>query len=126
MTKDEQKQLAKKYGVDLAEALSDMPPGLFKCGTTDDIIDDVQDGLKHGNTKSDDGPMEWWQKESRAANDCIVEILESYFEFIEIMERTLAKCTVPEKIKPMADALIKKRRADWQPILDKCKSMQGK
>lgn len=109
MTKDEQKQLAKKYGVDLAEALSDMSPGLFKCGFANYAV-----------------PMEWWQKESRAANDCIVEILESYFEFIEIMERTLAKCTVPEKIKPMADALIKKRRADWQPILDKSKSMQGK
>lgn len=53
------------------------------------------------------------------ALECVHDILESYMEFVDIMERTLAKCDVPKKIKPLADALIRQRRADWQPILDK-------
>ena len=33
--------------------------------------------------------LDIWQSESQAANDCIVEILESYMEFIDIFEKTI-------------------------------------
>ena len=66
-----------------------------------------------------------WGKESQAANDCIVEILESYMEFINIMESTLnCYAELPDKIEAMSKTLIAKRRNDWKPILEKAKKMQ--
>lgn len=68
---------------------------------------------------------EEWGKESQAANDCIVEILESYMEFINIMESTLnCYAELPDKIEAMSKTLIAKRRNDWKPILEKAKKMQ--
>lgn len=68
---------------------------------------------------------EEWFEESDAANDCIVEILESYMEFISIMESTLnCYAELPDKIENMSKALIAKRRNEWKPILDKAKEMQ--
>ena len=69
---------------------------------------------------------EEWFKESDAANDCIVEILESYFEFMEIFERTIKAQKITPHIKVMALELVKKRRAQWEPILQKAKEMQNK
>lgn len=60
-----------------------------------------------------------------AANDCIVEILESYMEFINIMESTLnCYAELPDKIEAMSKTLIAKRRNDWKPILEKVKKAQ--
>lgn len=68
---------------------------------------------------------EEWGQESQAANDCIVEILESYMEFIDIAHKTINKKN-PEKYLPMFTLLVAKRRADWEPILQKAKEMQSK
>ena len=59
--------------------------------------------------------------ESLAANDCIVEILESYMEFINIFEKTINAKDI-SKFKPLAQALINQRRKDWTPILEHCKN----
>lgn len=69
---------------------------------------------------------EEWDKESQAANDCIVEILESYFEFMNIFERTIKAQKITPPIKVMALELVKKRRAQWEPILQKAKETQNK
>ena len=69
---------------------------------------------------------EEWDKESQAANDCIVEILESYFEFMDIFERTVKAQRITPPIKVMARELVKKRRAQWEPILQKVKESQNK
>lgn len=67
---------------------------------------------------------EEWDKESQAANDSIVEILESYMEFIDIMELTIKKHCDSKNTQELAQALITRRRNDWKPILDKAKKMQ--
>lgn len=67
---------------------------------------------------------EEWFSESDAANDCIVEILESYFEFMEIFERTIKAQKITPSIKVLALNLVTKRREDWKPILDKAKELQ--
>lgn len=69
---------------------------------------------------------EEWDKESDAANDCIVEILESYMEFMNIFERTIKAQKITPPIKVMALELVKKRRAQWEPILQKAKEMKNK
>lgn len=69
---------------------------------------------------------EEWGKESQAANDCVVEILDSYFEFMDIFERTIKAQKITPHIKVMALELAKKRRAQWEPILQKAKEMQNK
>ena len=69
---------------------------------------------------------EEWDKESQAANDCIVEILESYFEFMEIFERTIKAQKITPSIKVLALNLVTKRRKEWEPILQKAKEMQNK
>ena len=69
---------------------------------------------------------EEWNKESDAANDCIFEILESYFEFMNIFERTIKAQKITPPIKVMALELVKKRRTQWEPILQKAKEMKNK
>ena len=52
------------------------------------------------------------------ANDVIIEILQSYMEFVNIMEATLnCYAELPPKIERMAKTLIATRRSQWQPIL---------
>ena len=67
---------------------------------------------------------EEWAKESQAANDSIVEILESYFEFIDIFERTIKAQKITPSIKVLALNLVAKRREEWGPILEKAKELQ--
>lgn len=62
---------------------------------------------------------------SKAANDCIIDIVESYMEFVDIMQKTLDKCKVPPKINILARSLIAQRRLDWMPVLDRCKKHRG-
>lgn len=69
---------------------------------------------------------EEWNKESQAANDSIVEILESYFEFIDIFERTIKAQKITPSIKVLALNLVTKRREEWGPILEKAKELQEK
>ena len=67
---------------------------------------------------------EEWSKESQAANDSIVEILESYFEFIDIFERTIKAQKITPSIKVLALNLVTKRREEWGPILKQAKELQ--
>lgn len=71
-----------------------------------------------------DAIYEEWDKESQAANDSIVEILESYFEFMEIFERTIKAQKIAPSIKVLALNLVTKRREEWGPILEKAKELQ--
>jgi len=66
---------------------------------------------------------EEWFSESDAANDCIIEILESYMEFMDIAHKTLNRKD-PEKYLSMFTLLVAKRRAQWEPVLTKAKEMQ--
>lgn len=66
--------------------------------------------------------LDQWQSESDAANDIIIEILESYMEFIDIFEKTINAKDI-SKFKPLAQALINQRRKEWLPILEQAKKM---
>lgn len=64
--------------------------------------------------------------ECDAANDCIVEILESYMTFVTIAERTIMNyAEMPDKIENMFKTLVSKTRNDWLPILNIAKKIQG-
>ena len=62
--------------------------------------------------------------EMDAANDCIIEILESYMELINIFEQTMKAQGVNQNIKAMALTLCQKRKNDWQPILNEARKKQ--
>lgn len=66
-------------------------------------------------------------EELTAANDCIVEILESYLQFVNVTERTI-KCfaELPEKYETMFDMLVRKVRKKWTPILETAVKKQNK
>lgn len=68
--------------------------------------------------------LDHWGSESNAANDCIVEILESYMEFVDIFEKTINAKNI-DKIKPLADMLIRQRRSQWGELLKKAKEIQN-
>lgn len=65
-----------------------------------------------------------WESESDAANDCIVEILESYMEFVDIFEKTINAKNI-DKVKPLAKMLIHQRRSQWGELLKKAKEIQN-
>ena len=59
-----------------------------------------------------------------AANDTVVEILESYMELLNIFEQTMKAQGVNQNIKAMALTLCQKRKNDWQPILNEARKKQ--
>ena len=63
-------------------------------------------------------------EELAAANDCIVEILESYMELLNLFEQTMKAQGVNQNIKAMALTLCQKRKNDWQPILNEARKKQ--
>lgn len=74
-----------------------------------------------------------WKSESDAANDCIIEILESYMEFITLARFAVLAASNPDldslgrkrvwrKFKDMAD----QRRTHWEPILGHAKAAKEK
>lgn len=69
-----------------------------------------------------------WHDESEAANNAIIEILESYMDFVDIFEKTISnKAFGTEKIlvaKPYMQLLIEKTRRNWRPILETAKKTQ--
>lgn len=65
-----------------------------------------------------------WKQEGQAANDCIVEILNSYMEFIAIVQMNCEKCNVPEQFKRQMNVLCKRRQKDWSPILEEARAAQ--
>lgn len=68
---------------------------------------------------------EEWDKESQAANDCIVEILESYMEFVDIMDKTVHQyAKLPDTINAMFTMLLSRTRNQWLPVLNQAKKKQ--
>lgn len=67
--------------------------------------------------------VKMWADESNAANDCIIEILESYMEFIDLVERASHVQHLRDwlKVQPIMRTLLKKRRKQWTPILEHAK-----
>lgn len=51
----------------------------------------------------------------------LCEVLESYIEFIDIMEKTLERANLPAKYGAFAMLLIKQRRDIWEPVWKKLK-----
>ena len=65
-----------------------------------------------------------WHEESKAANDCIVEILESYMEFVSAVKYAMNFADMPYKIEKRLLNTIKQRENDWQPILETARATQ--
>ena len=69
-----------------------------------------------------------WQNESEAANNAIIEILESYMDFVNIFEKTISnKAFGTDKMliaRPYMQLLIEKTRRNWKPILETAKKAQ--
>lgn len=64
-------------------------------------------------------------REAEAANDCIIEILESYMKFVNITERTI-KCfaKMPAKYETLLNMLITKVKNNWTPVLEDAKKIK--
>ncbi len=60
-------------------------------------------------------------EECKEALECIVEILESYVEFIDIVEYSTNFADMPYKIEKRLINTIKERRKAWKPLLEKTK-----
>ena len=68
---------------------------------------------------------EEWDKDAAAANDCIVEILESYMEFVDIMDKTIRQyAKLPDTIDAMFTMLLSRTRNQWLPLLNQSKKKQ--
>ena len=59
-----------------------------------------------------------------AANDCIVSTIESYIEFIDIVQFNAKVCNLPEQYQRMLNTLCERRRNHWQPLLEEVKKAQ--
>lgn len=53
--------------------------------------------------------------------ECLIECLESYMEFVNIMEKTLVRSDLPKDLRTYSKLLVKLRRGQWQPVLDMLK-----
>lgn len=58
-------------------------------------------------------------------NEALSAVLDSYLEFIDIMEKTLERASLPQKYKDFAMALISLRRESWKPVRDKLKECEN-
>ena len=54
-------------------------------------------------------------------NDLLIEVLESYMEFVDIMDKTLVRKDLPSKLRDYARLLVVLRQGQWQPVLKKLK-----
>lgn len=75
--------------------------------------------------KAQDSIVEILKTESNAANEIICEILDSYMEFITLMEKTLERSTVPPKLNEFAKILIMQRRDMWKPVVEHVNKRKG-
>lgn len=57
----------------------------------------------------------------KTALEVIVEILESYVEFIDVVEYATNFADMPYKIEVRIAKMTKDRKEKWKPILDKIK-----
>ena len=55
------------------------------------------------------------------AAESIVDILESYMEFVSAVEYALNFADMPYKIEVRLEKMVKERRKQWEPILEKVK-----
>lgn len=59
---------------------------------------------------------------AKIANDYVIEILESYMQFVNVMEHTLKKyAKMPQTVEIMSKMLIQREKDAWQPLLDHAK-----
>lgn len=65
--------------------------------------------------------VKMWAEESNAANDCIIEILESYMEFASLVLKHAEL-----RSEHILGKLTTRRIADWQPILEDAKKAKEK
>lgn len=56
------------------------------------------------------------------AAENIVDILESYMEFVSAVEYALNFADMPYKIEVRLEKMVKERRKQWEPILKKVKT----
>ena len=56
------------------------------------------------------------------AAESIVDILESYMEFVSAVEYALNFADMPYKIEVRLEKMVKERRKQWEPILKKVKT----
>lgn len=56
------------------------------------------------------------------AAESIVDILESYMEFVSAVEYALNFADMPYKIEERLEKMVKERRKQWEPILKKVKT----
>lgn len=63
------------------------------------------------------------------ANEIIIEILESYMEFVDIFEKTIKNKYFGTQqmltAKPFMELLIQQKRANWKPILEQAKNKRN-
>lgn len=65
--------------------------------------------------------VKMWREESDAANDCIIDILESIMEFTY-----LAKMHAKLRNDPWLEGLAERHAARWMPILEHAKKAKEK
>lgn len=72
-----------------------------------------------------------WESESNAANDCIIEILESYMDFVNYGRfATLAMIDANKDERKRTwrkfKNIAQQRKAQWEPILEQTKKAKEK
>jgi len=65
------------------------------------------------------------REELQAANDSIIEILESYMEVLEIFQKTMERDVISNRIKIMATSLCSARKLRWGNMLQELKDLRG-
>ena len=61
----------------------------------------------------------------KIAVECMIDCLESYMEFVTIMEKTLVRSDLPKDLRTYSRLLVELRKREWQPVLDKLKQDIG-
>ena len=64
-------------------------------------------------------------EDGKVAVECLIECLESYMEFVNIMEKTLVRSDLPKNLREYSRLLVMLRKGQWKPILDKLKQDIG-
>ena len=59
------------------------------------------------------------------ATESMIDILESYMDFVAITEKTIDKyAQLPKTMKKMSDMLIAQAKNNWMPVLKELKKIQ--
>ena len=61
------------------------------------------------------------EQELENAGKCLIEVLESYLEFVDMVRFNCEISSLPEQFSRQMNTLCTRRKNSWQPILDKLK-----